>query len=62
MEASLETHLAFTAELASKAQLQGQRHLLHYLERVMDSGHETLGFVQEQLREPEDFPADDRAG
>ena len=60
IESSLEAHLAFSADLASKAQLQGQSRLHRYIERVMDSGRETLGFVQERLQEPEDFPADDR--
>jgi hypothetical protein len=55
LEASLEAQLAFSAELASRARLQGQRHLLRYLERVMDSGRETLGFVQGRLREQDDF-------
>jgi hypothetical protein len=54
VESSLEAHLSFSAELASKAQLQGQRHLLRYLERVMDAGRDTLGFVRERLREPDD--------
>jgi hypothetical protein len=42
--------------LASTAQVQGQRHLLRYLERVMDAGRETLGFVQGRLREPDGLP------
>ena len=53
VESSLEAHLALSAELASTAQLQEQSHLQRYLERVMDAGRETLGFVQERLREPE---------
>ena len=51
VEASLEAHLAFAAELAVNAQADDQPHLARSLERVLDSGRETLGFVQARLRE-----------
>lgn len=51
VEASLESQLALSGELASRAQVDGQRHLLDYLERVIDAGRDTLGFVQGSLRE-----------
>jgi hypothetical protein len=52
VEAALESHLTLSGELASKAQVDGQRHLLDYLDRMIDAGRETLGFVQSNLREP----------
>jgi hypothetical protein len=55
VKATLETQLAFSAELASRAGADGQHRLLRYLDRVMDSGHQTLGFVQGSLREHDDL-------
>jgi hypothetical protein len=40
-----------SAELAMNAQAEDQPHLARYLERVLDAGRETLGFVQARLRE-----------
>lgn len=45
--ASLESTLALSGELASKAQADGQTHLLRYLEREIDFSRETLIFVQD---------------
>ena len=52
VEASLESQLALSGELASRAHVDGQRHLLDYLEGLIDSGRDTLGFVQGNLRDP----------
>jgi len=52
IEASLENHLALTGELALRAQVHEQRHLLDYLDRVIDSARDTLGFVRANLRDP----------
>lgn len=51
IEASLESHLALSAELVLNAREEEQPHLVRYLERVLDAGRETLGFVQARLRE-----------
>jgi hypothetical protein len=56
VEETLEARLSFSAELASRADARGQRHLLRYLARTMDSSRETLGFVQGTLREQDDLP------
>ncbi len=36
------------------AQAEDQPHLVRYLERIMDNGRETLGFVQARLREDDE--------
>lgn len=56
VKASLEAHLAFSAELVSKARADDRPHLLRHLERVLSSGRDTLWFVQGSLRGPEDLP------
>jgi len=56
VEESLENQLAFSAELASRAQVDGRSHLLRLLERSLDSSRETLGFVQASLRDHDGLP------
>jgi hypothetical protein len=51
VEACLESQLSLSGELASRAQVDGQRHLLGYLERVIDVSRDTLGFVQSQMHD-----------
>ena len=51
VESSIQAHLAVSGELASHAQLEGQAHLLQYLERSIDVGRDTLETVQDGLRE-----------
>lgn len=46
VEASVESQLALAGELASRAEADGQRHLVQYLERVIDGRRRMLGFVQ----------------
>lgn len=55
LEAALESKLALSSELASKADTDGQTHLLRYLEREIESGRETLALVQSQLRNDGDW-------
>jgi len=52
VEAALESHLTLSGELASRAEVDGQRHLLDYLDQIIDAGRDTLGFVQTSLSDP----------
>jgi hypothetical protein len=47
VEASVETQLAIAGELAGRAEAGGQRHLLPYLDRIIDAGRRTLRVVRQ---------------